>query len=82
MTKKRKHQLERNIRREYSQFEIMLIGRDNSNRIITQLYNLLWFKIEYKKLIGVIDYSEVVFMKQCNIKYMSYYHKMMEKIYG
>lgn len=33
MTNKRKHTLERIIRKEYRQFETILIGKDNSIRI-------------------------------------------------
>lgn len=47
MTNKRKHKLERIIRQEYSQFEKMLIGKNNSMRIITQLFNLIKYKIEF-----------------------------------
>lgn len=82
MTQKRKHFLERLIRKEYNQFETMLIGKDNSIRIISQLFNLLLYKIEYLYFVNRIDYDEKVFMKQCNINYMHYYHKMMNKIYG
>lgn len=82
MTQKRKHFLDRLIRKEYNQFETMLIGKDNSIRIISQLFNLLWFKIEYLYLQNIIDYEEKVFMKQCNINYMYYYDKMVAHIYG
>lgn len=82
MTQKRKHFLERLIRKEYNQFETMLIGKDNSIRIISQLFNLLLYKIEYLYFANRIDYDEKLFMKQCNINYMYYYHKMMNKIYG
>ena len=79
---KRKHFLERLIRKEYNQFETMLIGKDNSIRIIAQLFNLLWCKIEYLYLQNIIDYEEKVFMKQCNINYMYYYDNMVAHIYG
>lgn len=82
MTQKRKHFLERIIRKEYNQFEIMLIGKNNSMRIITQLFNLIKYKIEYLYFTEIIDYEEKVFMKQCNILYMHYYHKMVQHIYG
>lgn len=82
MTQKRKHFLDRIIRKEYSQFETMLIGKDNSIRIISQLFNLLLSKIEYLYFANIIDYEEKVFMKQCNINYMYYYHKMVVHIYG
>lgn len=75
MTNKRKHKLERIIRHEYSQFETMLIGKNNSMRIITQIFNLIWYKIEYLYLTKRIDYEEKVFMKQCNMLYMYYYHQ-------
>lgn len=81
MTQKRKHKLERIIRKEYSQFETMLIGKNNSMRIITQLFNLIKYKIEYLYLTKRIDYEEKVFMKQCNICYMYYYHKMVQHTY-
>ena len=41
MSQKRKHFLERIIRKEYTQFETMIIGKNNSMRIITQLFNLI-----------------------------------------
>lgn len=81
MTQKRKHKLERIIRKEYSQFERMLIGKNNSMRIITQLFNLIKYKIEYLYFTKRIDNKEKVFMKQCNIFYMHYYHKMVQHIY-
>lgn len=81
MTQKRKHFLERIIRKEYNQFERMLIGKNNSMRIITQLFNLIQYKIEYLYYIRRINYDEKVFMKQCNINYMHYYHKMIQHIY-
>nr|DAM07129.1 MAG TPA: hypothetical protein [Caudoviricetes sp.] len=81
MTQKRKHFLERIIRKEYNQFERMLIGKNNSMRIITQLFNLIQYKIEYLYCIRRINYDEKVFMKQCNINYMHYYHKMVQHIY-
>lgn len=81
MTQKRKHFLERIIRKEYNQFERMLIGKNNSMRIITQLFNLIIYKIEYLYYIRSINYDEKVFMKQCNINYMYYYHKMVQHIY-
>lgn len=81
MTQKRKHFLERIIRKEYNQFERMLIGKNNSIRIITQLFNLIWYKIEYLYFIKRINYDEKVFMKQCNIVYMHYYHTMIQHIY-
>lgn len=46
MTQKRKHYLERIIRKEYREFDTILIGKDNSIRIISQLFNLLYYKIE------------------------------------
>lgn len=81
MTNKRKHVLERTIRNEYKQFETMLLDRDNSDRIITQLFNLLYYKIEYLFVKGIINYEEKVFMKQCRINYTCYYHKMVAHIY-
>nr|DAW20227.1 MAG TPA: hypothetical protein [Caudoviricetes sp.] len=81
MTNKRKHKLERIIHKEYSQFETMLIGKNNSMRIITQLFNLIKYKIEYLYITKRIDNEEKVFMKQCNIFYMHYYHKMVQHIY-
>mgnify|MGYP004494144081 CR=1 FL=1 len=81
MTQKRKHKLERIIRKEYSQFETMLIGKNNSMRIITQLFNLIKYKIEYLYFTKRIANEEKVFMKQCNIFYMHYYHKMVKNIY-
>lgn len=82
MTQKRKHFLNRLIYKEYSQFENILIGKHNSIRIISQLFNLLGYKIEYLYFANRIDYEEKVFMKQCNMNYMYYYNKMMKKIYG
>ena len=81
MTQKRKHFLDRMIRKEYKQFETMLIGKNNSLRIISQLFNLLMFKIDYLYDANILDYEEVVFMKQCNMNYMYYYHKMVAQIY-
>lgn len=81
MSQKRKHFLERIIRKEYTQFETMLIGKNNSMRIITQLFNLIKYKIEYLYFTKIIDYEEKVFMKQCNIVYMHYYHKMIQHMY-
>lgn len=82
MTNKRKHSLERIIRKEYSQFETMLIGKDNSIRIISQLFDLLYYKIEYLYFRNKIDLEEKIFMKRCSINYMYYYHKMVAHIYG
>lgn len=82
MTQKRKHFLNRLIYKEYSQFEIMLIGKNDSIRIISQLFSLLLYKIEYLYFADRIDYEEKMFMIQCNMNYMYYYHKMMQKIYG
>lgn len=76
MSQKRKHFLERIIRKQYNHFETMLIGKDNSNRILSQLFNLLLYKIEYLYLVNIIDYEEKVFMTQCNINYMYYYHDL------
>lgn len=81
MTNKRKHNLERIIRKEYIQFEIMLIGKNNSIRIITQLFNLIWYKIEYLYFTKRIDNEEKLFMKQCNMFYMYYYNKIVQHIY-
>lgn len=81
MTQKRKHKLERIVRKEYSQFETTSIGKNNSMRIITQLFNLIWYKIEYLYLTKRIDYEEKVFMKACNILYMHYCHQMLQHIY-
>lgn len=81
MSQKRKHFLERIIRKQYNHFEKMLIGKDNTIRIISQIFNLLLCKIEYLYLANIIDYEEKVFMKQCNINYMHYYHKMIAHIY-
>lgn len=81
MSQKRKHFLERIIRKQYNHFEKMLIGKDNTIRIISQIFNLLLCKIEYLYLANIIDYEEKVFMKQCNINYMHYYHKMVAHIY-
>lgn len=82
MTQKRKHQLERIIRKEYKQFDTILIGKDNSIRIISQLFDLLYYKIEYLYFRNKIDFEEKIFMKQCSINYMYYYHKMVAHIYG
>lgn len=81
MSQKRKHFLERIIRKEYTQFETMIIGKNNSMRIITQLFNLIWYKIEYLYFTKRINYEEKVFMKQCNIFYMYYYHKIIQHMY-
>jgi hypothetical protein len=81
MTNKRKHELERIVRKEYSHFETMLIGKNNSMRIITQLFNLIQYKIEFLYFTKRIDYEEKVFMKQCNLCHMYYYHKMVQHIY-
>lgn len=78
MSQKRKHFLERIIRREYTQFETMIIGKNNSMRIITQLFNLIRYKIEYLYFTKTINYAEKVFMKQCNLFYMHYYHKIIQ----
>ena len=81
MSQKRKHFLERKIRKEYAQFETMIIGKNNSMRIITQLFNLIRYKIEYLYFTKRINYEEKVFMKQCNIFYMHYYHKIIQHMY-
>ena len=81
MSQKRKHFLERLIRKEYTQFETMIIGKNNSMRIITQLFNLIRYKIEYLYFTKRINYEEKVFMKQCNIFYMYYYHKIIQHMY-
>ena len=81
MSQKRKHFLERIIRKEYTQFETMIIGKNNSMRIITQLFNLIRYKIEYLYFTKRINYDEKVFMKQCNILYMHYYHKIIQHMY-
>lgn len=81
MSQKRKHFLDRIIRKEYTQFETMIIGKNNSMRIISQLFNLIKYKIEYLYFTKRIDYEEKVFMKQCNIVYMHYYHKMVQHMY-
>lgn len=81
MTSKRKHKLERIVRKEYSQFETTSIGKNNSMRIITQLFNLIKYKIEFLYLTKRIDYEEKVFMEKCNILYMYYYHTMVQHIY-
>ena len=81
MSQKRKHFLERIIRKEYTQFETMIIGKNNSMRIITQLFNLIRYKIEYLYFTKRINYGEKVFMKQCNILYMHYYHKIIQHMY-
>lgn len=81
MTQKRKHKLERIVRKEYSQFETTSIGKNNSMRIITQLFNLIKYKIEFLYFTKRIDYEEKVFMKQCNLFYMYYYHQMLHHIY-
>lgn len=81
MTQKRKHKLERIVRKEYRQFETTSIGKYNSMRIITQIFNLIWYKIEYLYLAKRIDNEEKVFMKQCNIVYAYYYNKMVQHIY-
>lgn len=78
MTNKRKHKLERSIRIEY---ETILIGKTNSERILTQLFNLLLYKIEYKFIYDIITYEEKTFMKKCNINYLYYYQKMIANIY-
>ena len=81
MSNKRKHFLERIIRKEYTQFETMIIGKNNSMRIITQLFNLIKYKIEYLYFTKRINYEEKVFMKQCNIFHMYYYHKIIQHMY-
>lgn len=81
MSQKRKHFLERIIRKEYTQFETMIIGKNNSMRIITQLFNLIRYKIEYLYFTKRINYEEKVFMKQCNIFHMYYYHKIIQHMY-
>lgn len=81
MSQKRKHFLERIIRKEYTQFETMIIGKNNSMRIITQLFNLIRYKIEYLYFTKRINYEEKVFMKQCNIFYMYYYRKIIQHMY-
>lgn len=81
MSQKRKHFLERLIRKEYTQFETMIIGKNNSMRIITQLFNLIRYKIEYLYFTKRINYEEKVFMKQCNIFHMYYYHKIIQHMY-
>lgn len=81
MTQKRKHKLERIIRKEYTQFETTSIGKNNSIRIITQIFNLIRYKIEYLYLTKRIVIEEKIFMKQCNLFYMYYYNKMVHHIY-
>lgn len=81
MSQKRKHFLERIIRKEYTQFETMIIGKNNSMRIIIQLFNLIRYKIEYLYFTKRINYEEKVFMKQCNIFYMHYYHTIIQHMY-
>lgn len=81
MSQKRKHFLDRIIRKEYTQFETMIIGKNNSMRILTQIFNLIRYKIEYLYFTKRIDYEEKVFMKQCNILYKYYYHKMVQHMY-
>ena len=81
MTQKRKHQLERIIRKEYKQFDTILIDKDNSIRIISQLFNLLYYKIEYLYFTNRIDMEEKIFMQRCRINYM-YYREMVAHIYG
>ena len=82
MTQKRKHQLERIIRKEYKQFDTILIDKDNSIRIISQLFNLLYYKIEYLYFTNRIDMEEKIFMQRCRINYMYYYREMVAHIYG
>lgn len=59
----------------------MTIGKNDSIRIILQLFNLISYKIDYLYYIKRIDYEEKVFMKECNIIYMYYYHKMVQHTY-
>lgn len=59
----------------------MLIGKNNTMRIILQIFNLLLYKIEYLYITNRINYDEYIFMQQCNILYMHYYHKMILHIY-
>lgn len=81
MIQKRKHFLERIIRKEYTQFETMIIGKNDSMRIILQLFDLIVYKIDYLYFTKRIDYEEKVFMKKCNINYMYYYHEMVQHTY-
>lgn len=82
MTNKRKHQLERIVRVQYSQFETMLIGKINSFRILSQIRYLFSYVIEYLYNIYDISHDEKLFMLKCSTAYQEYYKKLMIKIYG
>ena len=82
MTQKRKHYLERRVRIYYKQFETVWCSFIDSKRLLKQITILMNSRINYFSVVNIISLTEEHFMRECVIKYNSYYFKKQLKMHS
>ena len=72
MTNKRKHQLERRVRLEFKPFNDA-VNNNTYIIILCRFSDLMEYKISYLYKVGIIDFIEADFMRECLMNYLYYY---------
>lgn len=73
MTQKRKHNLERMIRKYYKRFDTKWCSHNHAASLLSQFAVLLDTRANYFQIIGFITPRELLFMRRCIFEYNNYY---------
>ena len=79
MSNKRKHQLERMVRKEFCQFNNIIYPYNLGYKFLEQITRLMHDRIAYLRYARKINYSEGLFMTHCVSAYFVYCYKNMLK---
>ena len=79
MTNKRKHQLERKVRINFTNFNQIIYPKNVGFEFLEIIRRLMFKSIRYEHYIGNITISELHFMARCLIRYYWYYKGLIDK---
>ena len=79
MTNKRKHQLERKVRLNFSDFNQISYSKDIENDLLERITRLMLDRIQLLRYAGRLTPIEARFMSQCVRTYYYYYKNQIIK---
>ena len=82
MTNKRKHQLERKVRINFTNFNQIIYPVNVRIEFLEIIRRLMFESIRFEHYRGNITINELHFMARCLIRYYWYYRKLIDKNFG
>lgn len=80
MTQKRKHELERSIRRYFKDFEVQLCSFTHAVSLLQKITQLLLSRANYLNIIYFITLEELCFMIRIIFEYSEYYFRKLTEM--